>query len=137
MRSRTAKLIGIGLLLAGCGSETMAPAVPFVGVAGAGIKAEIVGVAPASDGYQFKVTETNLDVTSLPFDGTCDWGVDQLVDGTWVSLYRMIRPCYSSEVSLAPGQVLPQTLAAKTPGLPAGTQLRVWTGSHTTAPITL
>jgi hypothetical protein len=137
MRNRLTILAGAAIALWGCSSEAMLPA-PYVGVPGAGIKAEIVGVIPQTGGYQFKVTTTNLDVTALQFNSDCDWGVDQLVDGNWVSLYRRIGPCYDSVFSsLEPGEVYPQTFTLKTAALPAGTVVRLMTGSYETAPITL
>ena len=135
MRNRLAMLTGVVFILAGCNSETMAPA--YVGVPGAGLKAEIVSVVAEPDGLLIKVSVMNLDTVMLGYGTTCNWQVEKLVGEQWTRIAGSSGVCDLTEVGLFPGQAYPQSYAIKSTVLVAGDQLRVVTDAHATAPITL
>ena len=137
MRDRLAAFTGVVLVLAGCSSEAMAPA--YVGVPGAGIKAEIVSLVPEPDGYLFKVNATNLDAVALEYPplGGCNWDVERLADDKWVTVsHYAATACALDALLLEPGQTYPYSYAIKSAGIPTGTQVRIVTDGHATTPIT-
>lgn len=135
MRNRLAALSGVVLMLAGCNSETMAPA--YIGIPGAGVKAQIISLVSESDGFLVKVSVKNLDTVQLGYNVPCPWQAEKLTDNQWVRVGGPVGQCAGSEALLAPGQDYPSTYEFKSTGLVVGDQLRIVTDGHATASITI
>ena len=116
-------VLALALPLAACASE---PVIVNPGIAGAGVKTEIVGVDRDSIGYTVRFRMTNRDTADVGF-GACTGAVEVPAESGWVSVTNWGQ-CQLWLGSLPPAASITLSIPRQT--LVQGSQIRValnWT----------